>query len=406
MKTYGHIIIGCGAAGLSLAYHLSNAGFPGGSILMIDREDKKTNDHAWGYWSKKAQPFDHIAKRSFRKIGTNNSDQQIIFDLKHYQYHVIQRSDFELFVKNHLLQFNEVNWLTADIKNIKEEKDHCVVQTSNGFFQSEYAFSSFYDEQDIVERSRLFVKQYMKGLVIHTPSNAFNADSLTLFDFNTPQYNSQMRYLTVIPDNENQATIKLNVISQIQPEKEETFNMLNKYIQHNLKIKDYSVVSEEGGVIPMTDHYFATRHGNRIIKIGIAGGCSKASSGYSFERIQRHTLHLAQLLKDGWPPYSDANSGPRFRFYDQILLDVMTRNAGAGAKIFGDLFNKNGPEKVFKFLDEDTLLTEDLRIIATLPSFPFLRSLVKLAGKEVNPIQIVKNSRNKDTLQNLTDNFD
>src|ERR1035437_7055677 len=125
MKTFGHIIIGCGAAGLSLAYHLSNAGFPGGSILLIDREDKKTNDHAWGYWSKQTQPFDHIAKRSFKKIGTNNPGQQIIFDLKKYQYHIIQRSDFELFVKDHLIQFNEVNWLTTDIKDIKEEKDRC-----------------------------------------------------------------------------------------------------------------------------------------------------------------------------------------------------------------------------------------------------------------------------------------
>jgi lycopene beta-cyclase len=406
MKTYGHIIIGCGAAGLSLAYHLSNAGFPGGSILLIDREAKVTNDHAWGYWSKNVQPFDHIAKRSFKKIGTNNPSQQIIFDLKHYQYHIIQRTDFESFVKNHLMQFKEVNWLTADINDIKEEKNHCEVQTSKGPFQSEYVFSSLYNEQDIVERSRLFVRQYVKGFVIHTPTNVFNADSLTLFDFNTPQYNNQMRYLTVIPDNENRATVKLTVISQTQPKKEESIDKLNNYIQHNLHIKDYSVMAEEGGVIPMTDHYFATRHGNRIIKIGIAGGCTKASSGYSFERIQRHTLHLAQLLKDGWPPYSDANSGPRFRFYDQILLDVMIRNAGAGAKIFADLFNKNGPEKVFKFLDEDTLLTEDLRIISTLSSFPFLRSLVLLAGKEVNPISIVKNSRSKDSIQNLTDNFD
>ena len=406
MKTYGNIIIGCGAAGLSLAYHLSNAGFPGGSILMIDREDKRTNDHAWGYWSKHPQPFDQIAKRSFKKIGTNNPGQQIIFDLKHYQYHVIQRSDFELFVKNHLLQFKEVTWLTADIKHIVEEKDHVVVHTSNGTFQSEYIFSSLYNEQDIVERSRLFVRQYIKGWIISTPVNAFNADSLTLFDFNTPQSNNQTRYLTVIPDNENQATVKLNVISEKQPEKDETVSKLNNYIKHNLKLKDFTIISEEVGVVPMTDHYFATRHGNRIIKIGIAGGCTKASSGYSFERIQRHTLQLAQLLKDGWPPYADANSGPRFRFYDQILLDVLIRNAGTGAKIFGDLFTKNGPDKVFKFLDEDTLLTEDLRIISSLSSFPFLRSLVLLAGKEVNPISIVKNSRNKDTIQNLTDNFD
>lgn len=405
MKTYGHIIIGCGAAGLSLAYHLSNAGFPGGSILLIDRVDKTANNHAWGYWSQSPQPFDAIAKRSFKKIGTNNPGQQTIFDLKRYQYHILHRTDFEAFVKNHLSQFKEVNWLTADIEDIKEDKDHVVVKTSNGAFQSEYVFSSLYSEQEIVERSRLFIRQHIKSWVIQTPKNSFNADSMMLLDFNTPQLN-QMRYMSVIPESENRATVKFNVFSEKSLEKEEYDKGLGNYIHDYLNIKDYIIEAQEWGIIPMTDHYFATRQGNRIIKIGIAGGCTKASSGYSFKRIQLHTLQLVQLLKDGWPPYVDANSGPRFRLYDQILLNVMIRNAGAGAKIFSDLFSKNGPEKVFKFLDEDTLLTEDIGIISSIQSFPFLRSLVTLAGSEVNPLLMVKNAIAKDPKQNSTDNQD
>ena len=405
MKTFGHIIIGCGAAGLSLAYHLSNAGFPGGSILMIDREDKLANNHAWGYWSKSPQPFDIIAKKSFKKIGTNTPGQQIIFDLKRYQYHIIHRADFEIFVKNHLSQFSEVSWLTTDIEDIKEEKDHVVVKTSNDIFQSEYVFTSLYSEQEIVERSRLFIRQHIKSWVIQTSNSSFNVDAMMLLDFNTPQL-GQMRYMSVIPESENRATIKFNVFSEKSLEKEEYDLRLRNYIHEILNIKDFTIEAEESGIIPMTDHYFATRQGNRIIKIGIAGGCTKASSGYSFKRIQRHTLQLAQLLKDGWPPYCDANSGPRFRLYDQILLNVMIRNAGAGAKIFFDLFTKNGPEKVFKFLDEDTLLTEDIGIISSLPSFPFLRSLVTLAGNEVNPLQIVKTTRIKDSKLNSTDNLD
>jgi lycopene beta-cyclase len=405
MKTFGHIIIGCGAAGLSLAYHLSNAGFPGGSILLIDREDKLANNHEWGYWSKSPQPFDAIAKKSFKKIGTNTPGQQIIFDLKRYQYHVIHRTDFEVFVKNHLSQFSEVSWITADIEDIKEEKDHVVVKTSKDTFQSDYVFTSLYSEQEIVERSRLFIRQHIKSWVIQTSKSSFNVDAMMLLDFNTPQL-GQMRYMSVIPESENRATVKFNVFSEKSLEKDEYDLRIRNYIHEILNIKDFTIEAEDSGIIPMTDHYFATRQGNRIIKIGIAGGCTKASSGYSFMRIQHHTLQLAQLLKDGWPPYCDANSGPRFRLYDQILLNVMIRNAGAGAKIFFDLFTKNGPEKVFKFLDEDTLLTEDIGIISSLPSFPFLRSLVTLAGNEVNPLQMVKTTRIKDLKLNSTDNLD
>jgi lycopene beta-cyclase len=405
MKKYGHIIIGCGASGLSLAYHLSIAGFPGGSILLIDSKDKIVNDHSWGYWSRRPQPFDSIAKLSFKKIGTNSPGQQIVYDLKQYQYHVIQSVDFEAFVKTYLLQFKEVDWLKADIENVKEEKDQVIVKTSNGSFQADYVFSSRYNEQDIVERSRIFIRQHIIGWVIKTPTRSFNPEILTLFDFNTPQ-RGHMHYMSVIPENENRATIKFHIFSEKQLAKEEYEDRLQNYIHHNLKINDFTIESEEWGTIPMTDHYFATRHGNRIIKIGIAAGCTKASSGYSFKRIQRHSLQIVQLLKDGWPPYADANSSPRFRFYDQVLLNVMVRNANAGAKIFSELFSKNGPEKIFKFLDEDTLVTEDFGIISSLPSFPFLRSLVTLAGKEVNPLKKIKIGINKDTLQKKIDNYD
>ena len=405
MKKYGHIIIGSGASGLSLAYHLSNAGFPGGSILVIDKQDEITNDHTWGYWSKGPQPFDAIASHSFKKIGTNSPGQQIIFDLKQYQYHVIQNADFIAFIKNHLSQFEEVKWLKADIENVKEENDQVIVKTSNGSFQADYVFSSQYREQEIVEQSRIFIRQHIKGWVIQTPTSSFDPEIMTLFDFNTPQH-GHMRYISVIPESEYRATVKFNVFSEQLLDKEEYENRLRNYILNNLKIKDFSIEAEEWGVVPMTDHYFATRHGNRIIKIGIAGGCIKASSGYSFNRIQRHSMQIVQLLKDGWPPYVDANSGPRFRFYDQVLLNVMVRNAGAGAKIFSELFTKNGPEKVFKFLDEETLLTEDFSIISSLPSFPFLRSLVTLAGKEVNPLNMVKNVIGKENSQKKADKFE
>ena len=156
MKKYAHIIAGCGAAGMSLAYHLSNVGFPGGSILMIDREDKTTNDHTWGYWSRSPQPFDSIAKKTFKKIGLNAPGKQIVFDLNRYRYRVIESATFYAFVKNHLAQFPEVEWLKADIKQLREEDNVAIVETSEGSFKADYIFSSLYDEKEIKERSRMF----------------------------------------------------------------------------------------------------------------------------------------------------------------------------------------------------------------------------------------------------------
>lgn len=398
MKKYAHIIAGCGAAGLSLAYHLSNVGFPGGSILMIDREDKEVNDHTWGYWSRSPQPFDSIAKLTYKKIALNAPGKQIVFDLNRYAYRVIESATLYAFIKNHLAQFKEVEWLKADIKQFSEEDNEGIVETSEGSFKADYIFSSLYNETEIKERSRMFIKQHFKGWTIETASEAFNPEVATLFDFTIPQQN-QLRFIQMLPESTTKAFVEFNIFSGKPLEMEEHEKMLKEYIEKTLKISTYKITAKEWSAIPITDHYFATRKGDRIINIGIAGGAIKASSGYTFKRIQRHTMQLAQLLKDQWPPYIDANSGPRFRFYDQILLNIMMRNGGSGVKIFSELFSKNGPEKVFKFLDEDTMLNEELKIISSLPSFPFLRSMVTLAGKEVNPISMMKTVINKEGLQ-------
>lgn len=395
MKKYAHIIAGCGAAGLSLAYHLSNVGFPGGPILMIDRDDKEVNDHTWGYWSRSPQPFDSIAKMTYNKIALNAPGKQIVFDLKQYAYRVIESATLYAFIKNHLAKFKEVEWLKADIKQFREENNVGVIETSEGSFQANYIFNSLYNEKDIKERSRVYIKQHFKGWTIETASDAFNPEVATMFDFTIPQQN-QFRYIQILPESTKKASIEFSIFSENLLEEQAYETMLKEYIQKTLKISSYQITAEEWGEIPMTDHYFATRNGDRIINIGIAGGTVKASSGYTFKRIQRHTMQLAQLLKDQWPPYIDANSGPRFRFYDQILLNIMMRTGGAGVNIFSELFSKNGPEKIFKFLDEDTLLNEELKIISSLPSFPFLRSMVTLAGKEVNPISMMKTVINKE----------
>ena len=45
-----------------------------------------------------------------------------------------------------------------------------------------------------------------------------------------------------------------------------------------------------------------------------------------------------------------------------------------GAIIFTNLFKKNAPEQVLQFLDNETTLAEELRIISTLPALPFAKA--------------------------------
>ena len=67
----------------------------------------------------------------------------------------------------------------------------------------------------------------------------------------------------------------------------------------------------------------------------------------------------------------------RFKKYDATLLDVLNDSKYTGEDLFINLFKKNGAQAVFKFLDEETSLTEELKIMSSTPILDFGKSFVK-----------------------------
>jgi lycopene beta-cyclase len=135
-------------------------------------------------------------------------------------------------------------------------------------------------------------------------------------------------------------------------------------------------VDEEFGVIPLTNHRFSKGE-KKLVNIGTAGGQTKGSSGYTFNFIQKHSAQLVDQLTRNKNLH-----GPQFlnkyRFYDSVLLEILNQNVLPGKFVFTDLFKNNPADKVLKFLDNETSLQEELKIISTLPTIPFFKAAVKV----------------------------
>lgn len=76
-------------------------------------------------------------------------------------------------------------------------------------------------------------------------------------------------------------------------------------------------------------------------------------------------------------PFNVPKTSSRFRFYDSVLLAILNNNTLPGDVIFSKLFQKNNAGNVFKFLDNETALFEEIKIISSLPTMPFARTAVK-----------------------------
>lgn len=132
---------------------------------------------------------------------------------------------------------------------------------------------------------------------------------------------------------------------------------------------------EERGYIPMTDYSFPRRIGERSYSIGMLGGETRPSTGYTFLRIQRYCRVLAEALAaDREPPYRVDSR--RFETLDAIFLRFMRRHPERCPDIYARMFGRVSPGALIRFLTERSTPLEDLRLVLALPKAPFLKIAV------------------------------
>ena len=66
----------------------------------------------------------------------------------------------------------------------------------------------------------------------------------------------------------------------------------------------------------------------------------------------------------------------RHHLLDAVLLDVLDRDLAQLERAFARLFLANPAERVLRFVDEDSRVRDELRLIASLPPVPYLRALI------------------------------
>jgi lycopene beta-cyclase len=187
-----------------------------------------------------------------------------------------------------------------------------------------------------------------------------------------------MRFVYTLPFAENRALIEYTVFSACLLPSEEYDAGLRTYVEDRLGIRRYEIKHVEAGVIPMTDHAFPRRLGERVMSIGTKGGRVKPSTGYAFLRIQRDSAAIVQSLVKHHEPFDLPAQRGRFGLHDSILLNIMTRHPDDLKPIFTLMFRHNPVQRIFRFLDETISFTEEVRFIASLPPWRFLQALFRL----------------------------
>ncbi|GAC1419386.1 MAG: lycopene cyclase family protein [Flavisolibacter sp.] len=372
---YDYIIIGCGCAGLSLALHIIHSGwFSDKKILIMDKGEKNRNDRTWCYWEKEAGLFEDIVYRKWDRLSFANNAGLSQFSIAPYYYKMIRGEDYYKYCLDRIAIEKNFTIQYAAVERVFSDGQGTGIEVEGKKIYSRYVFNSAFFTKPELKNKQYWLLQHFKGIVIRVPQNVFDSSVALLMDFRALQKGG-LSFSYVLPMAPNEALVEYTIFSkEILTDSEYDFALKN-YISNILGIYQYDIVATELGAIPMTNVRFKSAYGS-IINIGTAGGKTKGSTGYTFNFIHRHSKAIvSRLIKNKRPIIR--TKPRRFSFYDGLMLHILALNPSKGVEIFGSLFKKNPPQKVLRFLDDQSNLLEEISIIRSLPFKPFLKAAIK-----------------------------
>lgn len=379
-QVYDAIFAGGGAAGLSLAYWLHRTD-PARAMLIIDEDVKDRNDHTWCFWCQTPSYLDSLAYRKWERLAVNSDQERLTLHLTPYRYSMVRSLDFYRFMDAELASSStttsagNVHFLRGCVEAVDDGPDHAEVEVNGQRFRGRWVFDSRYRaaEYQPLTRTYHYLIQHFLGWEIESETSLFDPTLPTLFDFRTPQHGT-MRFAYVLPFTEKRGLVEFTLFSECLLSLEEYRSALQQYLESVLEVRTYRVLSEEHGMIPMTDHPMPRRAGRSILNIGTRGGQVKPSTGYAFWRLQKDAIAIVKSLTTQGHPFHLPEPPRRYRIFDAMLLEILQHHGGWGEHIFTQLFRRNPVQRIFRFLDEESGWRENLQLMATVPLRPFVKA--------------------------------
>lgn len=376
MNNYDYIILGAGASGLMLAYRMAqDAFFDDKSILIIDKQKDKGNDRTWCFWEDGEGEWDNLLTKTWPNVFFGSDTYSKDIAISPYRYKMIQSDNFYKSLWETINLKSNFSFVEDAVDSFTELKKGVQVITKKGNYFCTKLFNSLpnpeaYDAQ----KKYPVLQQHFVGWFVKTNEDAFDDSKATFMDFTVPQ-NGNTRFMYVLPIDKKTALFEYTLFSKKLLQHVDYENSIKDYL-NNKNIYNFEVVEKEKGSIPMTVFKFSKLNSKHLLNIGTAGGWTKASTGYTFKMTTKKTKALVAFLKQE-NDLSKFYKKSKFWFYDLIFLDVLANHNEEGSALFSSMFKKADTKTIFKFLDEESNLIEDLKIILSVPPKRFIQAFFK-----------------------------
>jgi lycopene beta-cyclase len=367
-----YLFIGAGASSTLLLMCLNRRGLlKGKKFLVIDPDAKQINDKTYCFWATPEEPItqscEALIGHKWNSVSVNQKASESLSPMNYMQISSLRLyEEMRSILKEHGTE--QQHSMVLDIKSVDKGVE---VITEHGTWFSKQVFNSSPPKYLPQKKNESHLLQSFVGYVISLKDKTVDKNAIDLMDFGVEQQeNTQFVY--VLPYSENKMLVELTRFGKHSIKMDEAEPVLKKYISD--RFGAYTILDTETGCIPMSNVTAVSDDIPGVISIGGRAGAIKPSTGYAFKNMFLHAEKLADSIQYGIEPQG-IQSASRFRFYDRLLLLILSRKPHLGKHIFQVLFQKNRAKEVLPFLAEKTNLLQDLRILLSLPIKPFLQAL-------------------------------
>lgn len=365
-------MVGAGAAGLHLAVRLGEE-LPKARILLVDPGFGDLASRTFAFWFEGEPPLAEAIEHTWSTIRVTSAERSVERALGGYRYHVIGGARFRDECLGRLAARGGVHLHLGSADDVHSDDERARVTGAGLDATGRWAFDSRVDLEAVPAHpsENVVLTQRFLGWDVETDEDAFDPAAATLFDFRTDPGHDDVRFLYVLPYSTRRALVE-HVALRPGGQKE----ALERYCVDVLGLDRYRIARIESGSSPLTDAVFPRRAGPRHLRVGIAGGRLKPSSGYAFTRIVEDSEAIVRSLVDHGHPFHDLpETNEAFRLLDGLFLRVMRHEPSRMKHVFLRLFERNPTQRVFRFLDERVGVEDVIALGSSLPPGPFARAL-------------------------------
>ncbi|MEU5209005.1 lycopene cyclase family protein [Streptomyces sp. NPDC020742] len=386
MRDTDVVIVGAGAAGLSLAHRLCapDAGARPLAVALVDAPPgpHPPQERTWCFWEAPGGEFDQALTASWDRLRVYGpGGAETVGRPAPLRYKMLRSGDFASVVGARLAGQRTVIRTEATVESVRDVATGAEVRGRDAAgrpvtLRARWAFDSRPGPR--LPPARTTLRQHFRGWFVRTRRPVFDPAVADLMDFRVPQPPHGLAFGYVLPLTDRTALVEYTQFSRRPLETADYERALAHYTAHVRKLGPFDITAVEQGAIPMTDGRFPRRVGRSVFRIGTAGGATRPSTGYTFAAVQRQSDAIATALRLHRPPLPPPAHTRWARALDAVLLRALDSGRVDGAAFFGGLFGAVPMERLLRFLDGRSRLWEDLTIGLRTPVLPMLRTVAEL----------------------------